>query len=336
MRIRKTFLSLIIAFSLIFSGSINSKASEYVSTPCPTAKHLETSKLFKGRHLQIKYSGTRGKRYEAAVMHILSGIDKGWTDEEKLLYIHDYLITHSTYAYTKSDEPDFTHSFAYDRIVEHYAICNGYAEAFYDLANRAGIHALQIVSLECNHAWNAVKLGGNWYYVDCTFDDIGFTPLDQSHSYDNFLRDESAMRTTGHYGKDWHEAYWTEDYEIGMNLIGKCKSRRYDNAPWRSANMNSSLTFLKDGVAYYKSDDMTVFKYDCNSGKVRKLFRDESLSISSSMTTALKTLTTPRYTIYNSECMLSDSCDFSEAKGRTQKTYNKLACAPTSASGRAS
>lgn len=39
------------------------------------------------------------------------------------------------------------------------------------LCKAAGIQVIYVASEEMNHGWNAVRLGGTTYYIDCTFDD---------------------------------------------------------------------------------------------------------------------------------------------------------------------
>ena len=48
------------------------------------------------------------------------------------------------------------------------AVCSGYAQLFYRLALSAGLEAR--IKMNDNHAWNLVKLGGQYYYCDSTWD----------------------------------------------------------------------------------------------------------------------------------------------------------------------
>ena len=203
-----------------------------------------------------------GSMYESEVRNILSGMNRGWSKEQKLLYLHDYLVTHTQY------DQSYQRHTAYDAIVEHKAVCQGYAEAYADLAKRAGIPAVVITSRYNNHAWNAVNLNNNWYYVDCTFDDpIG--PSDPLYcKHDNFLRNEAGMRDTNHRGNDWVIGHW------GENVNGKYKSRTYENAYWRNAESHP-FTFMSRGVAFYVEKDKAVYTYGCNKGKCKKLVSDD-------------------------------------------------------------
>lgn len=48
--------------------------------------------------------------------------------------------------------------------------CTGYSDMMADLLNRFGIESR--LATGDAHAWNAVKVGGNWYYTDATFSDV--------------------------------------------------------------------------------------------------------------------------------------------------------------------
>ena len=70
-------------------------------------------------------------KFDSAVNKVLSGLDDKMNDTEKLLYLHDYLITHTDYT---AD----LHT-AYDCLVSGKAVCSGYAWAFDYLCSRIGI-----------------------------------------------------------------------------------------------------------------------------------------------------------------------------------------------------
>lgn len=93
-------------------------------------------------------------------------------DYEKALYIHDYLINICEYNVGE----DFKYSStAYGCLVDGIANCEGYAKAFSYLAGRMGLVSVLITGKTDkgeNHAWNQVKIGGEWYNIDVTWDDM--------------------------------------------------------------------------------------------------------------------------------------------------------------------
>ena len=68
---------------------------------------------------------------------------------------------------------------AYGAMVDHKAVCDGYAKAFNCLMQKAGIPSILVIGTSTdpatgetdNHMWNAVKVDGTWYHVDTTLDD---------------------------------------------------------------------------------------------------------------------------------------------------------------------
>lgn len=97
------------------------------------------------------------------------------TDYEKILEIHDYLAQNIVYDIegfnSENIDPD-QHSM-YGALVENLAVCEGYSESLLYFLNKLNIESKQIVG-DANggpHSWNLVKLDGNWYHIDVTFDD---------------------------------------------------------------------------------------------------------------------------------------------------------------------
>jgi len=60
---------------------------------------------------------------------------------------------------------------AYAAMVNHKAVCQGYATLYYRLLKACGVNNRIVVSDEINHAWNAVEYNGLWYMVDTTWND---------------------------------------------------------------------------------------------------------------------------------------------------------------------
>ena len=79
---------------------------------------------------------------------------------------------------------------AYGALLNGKSECDGYADAFYLLADLAGLEVRfqQGASLKNNenHLWNVIKHGGQWYFTDLTWCD--FSP-DFGHMYCNIGKD---------------------------------------------------------------------------------------------------------------------------------------------------
>ncbi|MBP1549423.1 MAG: hypothetical protein J6A05_05405 [Oscillospiraceae bacterium] len=132
---------------------------------------------------------------EKVAKEIIAQLTPDMDDYEKLKFFHDYLILNC--------ETDKTYSFAdtvYGALVEKKALCEGYAKAFAYLCNLAGIENV-IVTGETYvpHMWNMVKLDGNWYHVDVTWD----KPADELHKlfpdvilYQYFMATDSVIKNT--------------------------------------------------------------------------------------------------------------------------------------------
>ena len=96
------------------------------------------------------------------------------TDYEKILYVHNWLIDNIEYDQTMQE---LNRSNIYGALIEKNVTCAGYAKAFKYLLDELNINSIIIQgsaiedNVEEYHAWNYVELNGNWYGVDCTWDD---------------------------------------------------------------------------------------------------------------------------------------------------------------------
>ena len=90
----------------------------------------------------------------------------------------------------KANKPDDLRSI-YGVFVKKKAVCAGYAVATQYLLNRAGIECTYIKgnTTQGYHAWNLLKLEGDYYYMDTTWGDRSNTDKSKSHEgigYDYF------------------------------------------------------------------------------------------------------------------------------------------------------
>lgn len=115
-----------------------------------------------------------------------SVITDGMGEYAKALALHDWLIYNANYDYTYSNyTPEGV-------LLEGSGVCQSYALAYQLLLKKAGISCLYVTGEAGGggHAWNLVKLSGDWYHVDCTWDDPG-SGGGENHAY--FALPDSMM-----------------------------------------------------------------------------------------------------------------------------------------------
>lgn len=160
------------------------------------------------RNVIFKYSMSpseikrRNKKIEKAVKPFIKGIKESMGDYEVALRAHENIINLIDYDSIGLDiqekdpdrynKPDNLRS-VYGVFVEEKAVCAGYARAYQYLLNRLGIECAYVKGPCLDgemHAWNLVKLEGDYYYVDVTFDDRSNTESRKNSnagvSYDYF------------------------------------------------------------------------------------------------------------------------------------------------------
>ena len=136
---------------------------------------------------------------------IESEIADDMSDYEKELAIHDYITRWSRFDYGvfgRSGSDGFTDGSdtPYGVLINQSAMCHGYSSTFQLFMDMLDIECMTVFGLPSGngvqHSWNMVKLDGEWYCVDCAWDDpIGGSPC---HTYFNvtsdYLRNGSIHR----------------------------------------------------------------------------------------------------------------------------------------------
>lgn len=127
-------------------------------------------------HVSYLCTKEQKKTMEAALKNKVAAIKKlipaSSTDYEIELLLHDWLCKNVAYI----DSPDDTmrHT-AYGALVSGHAVCEGYARAMQLLCHEFSIPCTLVcgISIERNenHMWNVIKIDGDWYNLDVTWDD---------------------------------------------------------------------------------------------------------------------------------------------------------------------
>lgn len=133
---------------------------------------------------------------KAAKDVIGSEINDDMSDYEKELAIHDYITEWSRFDYSvfgRSGSDEFTDgsNTPYGVLIDRSAMCHGYSSTFQLFMDMLDIECMTVFGIPgsngVEHSWNMVKLDGEWYCVDCAWDDpIGGSP---GHTYFNVTSD---------------------------------------------------------------------------------------------------------------------------------------------------
>ncbi len=123
----------------------------------------------------------------------------GKSDFQKVYEIHNYIVNNTQYAYgdylsNKVGDDKYN---SYGVLIKGLGVCDGYAKSFQLLSHKAGVQAVYVSGIANNgkvtesHAWNKVKLDGDWYIVDTTWDDpVSSKPILR---YDYFLKSDKEL-----------------------------------------------------------------------------------------------------------------------------------------------
>lgn len=155
----------------------------------PDAEIVNNNALYmEAQSLYSSGKGTVIQTIEQGVAHAMACVKDSMSDIEKALVLHDYLVREVDYGFDDKDDCYGVKG----ALVNRLAVCNGYALAYSRLLQECGISSYVVGSDAMDHAWNLVKINGNWYHVDVTWDD----PTNQrggyvSHTF--FMRSDTEM-----------------------------------------------------------------------------------------------------------------------------------------------
>lgn len=131
------------------------------------------------------------------------------TTYDKVKYVHDYIINTTSY----DEDSTLNNGNIYGTLVNHKAVCEGYAETIKYLLDKLDIPCVIVYGDGLKedgskeyHSWNYVRMDdGNWYAIDATWDDpiiIGNGTLPESEKYIYFLKGSSSFSSSHIEEKD--------------------------------------------------------------------------------------------------------------------------------------
>jgi len=139
-------------------------------------------------------------------------ITEEMSDYEKELAVHDWMIAWAEYdqaalSSLPGAQPTPDSDNPYGFFTGRDAICTGYTSTFQLLMDLLDIECVTVEGTAYNgtedHAWNMVRLDGDWYCVDVTWDDpVSSTPVSPAAAHMYFNVTSDFMRQFGH---QWDE-----------------------------------------------------------------------------------------------------------------------------------
>ena len=145
----------------------------------------------------------------------------------KALWLHDWLLDQLEYDKT------LKWSSAESALTRELGTCQSYESAYAKLLTAAGIENSETRDTYDGHTWNAMKLDGQWYQTDCTWDDSSdnWYSFDQRHLYFGLTDELMAIAHPGH-----SKIYTTDKYATrSTSLADNYFVRTGDASKWAKA-----------------------------------------------------------------------------------------------------
>lgn len=173
------------------------------SAPTPVPDHYDAAAVLSAWQGGDPSSLSEKNRavYDAAAQVIEEIVTGGMSDYEKELAVHDWMTQWGRYdpevqSHAPDASPDPDNDNPYGFLLHQVGICRGYTSTFQLFMDMLDIECITVSgsSSQDEHAWNMVRLDGEWYCVDVTWDDpTGGSP---GHLYFNVT--SQFLRETNH------------------------------------------------------------------------------------------------------------------------------------------
>ena len=132
------------------------------------------------------------------------------SDYSKALWLHDWLLEQLDY------DNSLKWSSAESALTRSSGTCQAYERAYAKLLSAAGIENAETRDTYDGHTWNAMKLDGKWYQVDCTWDDSSenYYNFNRTHLYFALSDELMAIAHQGH-----NKIYTVDGYATPSNSL---------------------------------------------------------------------------------------------------------------------
>lgn len=242
-------------------------------------------------NIKMNYNHTKAQEAEltTAVKNITNDIiQPSMSDVEKIKAVNDYVVTHTVYS--KTGTKTTPHS-PYTIISEGKGVCQAYALLTYRLLEEAGIENMYVTGYAGEaHAWNLVKVDGNWYHLDTTWNDPTYDNINYQQEkymtdfvrYKYFLISDATI-SADHQIDAGYPTTAPNDYIKGLSqtasplltvssTVGEkylMSQTVYLNGAWYATNSNYQLVKIADSqVTVLSSLPAKVYGLTYANGKL--------------------------------------------------------------------
>lgn len=171
------------------------------------------------------------------------------SEYEKALWLHDWLLEQLEY------DNSLKWSSSESALTRGLGTCQSYESAYSKLLSAIGIENSEVRDTYDGHTWNTVKLDGEWYQVDCTWDDSNenWYDFDQRHLYFGLTDELMALAHPGH-AKIYND----------MNY-GTCSTNLKNNYFVRSGDAAKWIETYRDRIETKLNSKETKFVVDADN-----------------------------------------------------------------------
>lgn len=192
------------------------------------------------------------RKLDSVVNEWLSNISPNMTDYEKALSAYFMLV--SNCGYRTRTQMSGT---AYGAIVDGWARCEGYANAYSYLLDKLNISNRVVVGGNPLHAWNLVKIDGKWYHCSPTSDVSlkGFLLGEKSmipyfsKNYPSYFKYNGKWKIS-----DGRSKVKVENEDYSENLLHKQINEACEKT-YPGTDIKNFITIL-NGYIYYKNGNL--------------------------------------------------------------------------------
>ena len=219
------------------------------------------------------------KELEDAAIELIAAANVFTEPYDKVKFVNDWLADNVEYDDDSflnpsgmTDAADASVNTVYGTLVERKTLCGGYAYTFSYIMNRLGIETLYITGTTCDglHAWNAVRLGGEFYYIDVTWADdnqsgnviysyfcLDGEEMSRTHTADDLFAYPTA--TANEYNYYLREGLYLESYSFNKYSSLFSEHRHEEDFSVKFPNevvLNAAVREIIENSKFYKLEGM--------------------------------------------------------------------------------